>query len=100
MGQRVLPVESRGTYAATEGCSHFSQRGDLDKAEKIYRHIISVDANNYHAYKFLGSLSRSKNNLSHSVYCLRKRCRFAHKIKMSFFGLVKLMQIANALMKL
>ena len=35
-------------------------KGELDQAEAIYRKVLSVDANNFYALRFLGCLCRLK----------------------------------------
>ena len=51
--------ESGRNYAAFPAAAHRIIR-ELDQAEAIYRKVLSVDANNFYALRFLGCLCRLK----------------------------------------
>ena len=50
----------------------FHNQGELDQAEEIYRQVLTVDANNFYALKFLGCLKSSKGLYQAAIPLLRQ----------------------------
>ena len=47
-------------------------QGELDQAEVIYRDVLSEDADNFYAMKFLGCLCRLRGNYIEGIDLLQK----------------------------
>ena len=58
VGERCL-VNQEEIMQQLQAAVALHNQGELDQAEDIYRQVLTVDANNFYALNFLGSIFNS-----------------------------------------